>query len=161
MQKFLKEYMPYVVIFILVMLVRTFIITPVKVNGTSMDDTLASGDIMLLYKLASIEREDIVVLGPEVQGSNIIKRVIALPGERVKCENGVIYINSKKYDDQYASNITSDFEEIKLAKDEYFVLGDNRLISEDSRYFGPVSKEAIKGEASIVIYPIKKLGKVS
>ena len=158
MQKFLKEYMPYVVIFILVMLVRTFIITPVKVNGTSMDDTLASGDIMLLYKLANLERNDIVVVGPEVQGSNIIKRIIAMPGEKVKCENGIIYINGKKYNDKFASNITSDFEEIKLSKDEYFVLGDNRLVSEDSRYFGPVNEKAIKGEAKLIIFPFKKLG---
>lgn len=160
MKKFLKEYLPYIAIFILVILTRTFLVTPVKVNGTSMDETLASGDIMILYKLADIQREDIVVVGPEVQGSNIIKRIIALPGERIKCEDGVIYINDKKYKDKFAYGITSDFKEVKLDKDEYFVLGDNRLVSEDSRYFGPVKETSIKGEASICVYPFNKIGKV-
>lgn len=161
MKRFFKEYFWYIVILAAVILTRTFIVTPVRVNGSSMDETLKSGDIMLLYKLASIEREDIVVVGPEVQGSNLIKRVIALPGESIKCEDGAIYINNKKYKDKHAFGTTSDFEEIKLAKDEYFVLGDNRIVSQDSRYFGPVEKDAIKGQTSIVIFPFTKIGKVS
>ena len=161
MKKFLKEYLPYISIFVLVVLIRAFVITPVRVNGTSMDETLASGDIMLLYKLASIEREDIVVVGPEVQGSNLIKRVIALPGEKIKCEGGTIYINDKKYDDKYAFGITGDFEEVILDEDEYFVLGDNRLVSEDSRYFGPIKEDTIKGQTSLLIYPFNRMGKVA
>ena len=160
MQKFLKEYVPYIVIFVLVILTRAFIITPVRVNGSSMDNTLKSGDVMLLYKMASIERNDIVVVGPEVQGSNIIKRVIGMPGEKIKCTDGIIYINDKKYNDKYAYGMTSDFEEVTLDDDEYFVLGDTRLVSEDSRIFGPIEEDTIKGQASIVLYPFNKIGKV-
>ena len=161
MQKFLKEYLPYIIVLLLVILTRTFIITPVRVNGTSMEKTLKNGEIMLLYKLAKIEKEDIVVIDKTVDGSNIIKRVIAMPGQKIKCEDGIIYINDKKYADKYAFGITSDFKEVTLKDDEYFVLGDNRLVSEDSRYFGPVKKKHIMGKASIVLYPFNKIGKVS
>lgn len=160
MKKFLKEYLPYIVIFVVVILTRTFLITPVKVNGSSMDKTLEDGEIMLLYKQANIEREDIVVIGKNVQGSNLIKRIIALPGETIKCEDGIIYINDKRYNDKYAFGITSDFEQIKLDGEEYFVLGDNRLISEDSRFFGPVHESDIKGEANFILYPFNKFGKI-
>jgi len=160
MKKFLKECWPYMVIFVLVILTRTFLITPVKVNGSSMDNTLQDGEIMLLYKLAKIERNDIVVIDKSVQGSNLIKRIIAMPGEKVSCENGAIFINGKRFNDKYANGITSDFEEITLKDDEYFVLGDNRLVSEDSRSFGPVKKKDVSGEANIIIYPFSKFGKV-
>ena len=161
MKKFLKEYLPYIVILILVILTRTFLITPVRVNGASMEKTLKNGEIMLLYKRASIKKEDIVVIDKSVEGSNIIKRVIAMPLEKIKCEDGIIYINNQKYDDKYAYGITGDFKEITLKKDEYFVLGDNRLVSEDSRYFGPVKRKNIMGRANIVLYPFNKIGKVS
>ena len=161
MQKFVKEYVPYLVIILLVIIIRSFIITPVKVNGASMDDTLASGDIMMLYKLAKIERDDIVVVSKDVQGSNLIKRIIGMPGEKIKCVEGIIYINDMKYNDKYSKGKTSDFEEIELSSDEYFVLGDNRLVSEDSRYFGPVKEKHIEGETSLIIFPFKKLGIVS
>lgn len=160
MKKFLKEYGPYILIFILVLLTRTFLITPVKVNGSSMYNTLHDGEIMLLYKRAEISRNDIVVVNKKVQGSNIIKRIVAMPNETIKCEDGIIYINDRKYLDSFAYGITSDFEEVKLKEDEYFVLGDNRLVSEDSRIFGPVKRKYIEGEASIVIYPFTKFGKV-
>ncbi|MBE6149027.1 MAG: signal peptidase I [Firmicutes bacterium] len=161
MQKFLKNYGAYIAIFVLVVLTRTFLITPVKVNGTSMEKTLQSGDVMILNKIATIERDDIVVVGSEVQGSNIIKRVIALPGESIKCEDGIIYINNREYSDKYAYGITDDFEEIILDNDEYFVLGDNRLVSNDSRSFGPVPSKSIKGETKLIIFPFNKMGLVS
>ena len=160
MKKIVKEYLGYVLILIAVILIRAFIVTPVRVNGTSMNQTLYEGDILLLFKIAKIERNDIIVIDKTVEGSNIIKRVIALPGEKVKCENGIIYINDEKYDDVHAYGVTTDFEEVTLQGDEYFVLGDNRIISEDSRYFGPVSKEHINGEASFRLFPFKKIGSV-
>ena len=160
MKKFLKEYLPYIIIIIAVVMIRTYIITPVRVTGSSMSKTLSNGDIMILYKQAHIDREDIVVIDKTVEGNNIIKRIIAMPGETIKCDNGVIYINGKKYKDKYAYGLTSDFKELKLKKDEYFVLGDNRIVSKDSRYFGPVKKQYIKGAASFVIFPFKKIGNV-
>ena len=89
----------------------------------------------------------------------IIKRVIALPGESIECRDGVIYINDEKYDDNFASK-TDDFVKQFLNDDEYFVMGDNRLVSMDSRIFGAVTKEEILGTTNFVIYPFNKFGKI-
>lgn len=156
----LKEYYPYIIIIIVVILLRSFVITPVRVSGTSMDKTLSSGDIMFLYKLASPKRDSIVVVDKEVEGNTIIKRVIGLPGETIECVEGVIYINDKKYDNKYANGDTNDFKKITLKDDEYFVLGDNRQVSQDSRVFGPVKRKYIKGTANFIIFPFNHFGLV-
>ena len=131
--KIIKEIIPYIVIVLVVVLIRTFIITPVRVDGDSMKNTLKNGDILLLYKLSSIDRFDIIVLDEEKDNEKIIKRVIGLPGETVAIKKGKIYINDKVIDDEYAYGETSDYNKVTLADDEYFILGDNRLISKDSR----------------------------
>ena len=136
--KVIKEVIPYIVIVVVVVLIRTFIITPVRVDGDSMKNTLKNGDILLLYKLSNIDRLDIIVLDEEKDNEKIIKRVIGLPGETVAIKKGKIYINDKVIDDEYAYGETSDYNKVTLKDDEYFILGDNRLISKDSRYFGPI-----------------------
>ena len=159
--KFIKELLPYVIIVIVVILIRSFIVTPVRVSGSSMEKTLEDGYIMILNKLAKVDREDIVVIDKNyAQDDVIIKRIIALPGEKIKCEKGIIYINDKEYEDKYGYGITSDFKEVTLNGDEYFVLGDNRLVSNDSRYLGPVKKDYIEGTTSFILYPFKEFGKV-
>ncbi len=156
-----KEILSYVVIIIVVLLIKTFIVTLVRVNGSSMDKTLHEGDIMILNLLDNKhEREEIVVVDKSVEGSLIIKRIIGLPGEKISCKEGTIYINDKKYDDSYANGLTSDFDDITLKDDEYFVLGDNRTVSLDSRYFGPVPEKAIMGSTKIIVFPFNKIGKV-
>lgn len=157
MKKILKELVPYIVILVVVVLIRTFIVTPIIVDGDSMSPTLTDGEMMLLNKLGSIERNDIVVINNEE--GYIIKRVIALPGESIECRDGVIYINDEKYDDNFASK-TDDFVKQFLNDDEYFVMGDNRLVSMDSRVFGAVPKEEILGTTNFVIYPFNKFGKI-
>ena len=157
MKKILKELVPYIVILIVVVLIRIFIVTPIIVDGDSMSPTLTDGEMMLLNKLGSIERNDIVVINNEE--GYIIKRVIALPGESIECRDGVIYINDEKYDDNFASK-TDDFVKQFLNDDEYFVMGDNRLVSMDSRIFGAVTKEEILGTTNFVIYPFNKFGKI-
>lgn len=157
MKKILKELVPYIVILVVVVLIRTFIVTPIIVDGDSMSPTLTDGEMMLLNKLGSIERNDIVVINNEE--GYIIKRVIALPGESIECRDGVIYINDEKYDDNFASK-TDDFVKQFLNDDEYFVMGDNRLVSMDSRIFGAVTKEEILGTTNFVIYPFNKFGKI-
>ncbi len=161
MFKIIKEILSYVVIILVVLLIRTYIGTPVKVNGTSMVPTLKEGNILVLNKLdKSFSKEDIVVINKKVEGSTIIKRVIGLPNEKIKCINGTIFINDEKYDDKYGSGETSDFEEITLGSDEYFVLGDNRTISKDSRSLGPIKEKYIEGTTKIILYPFNKIGKV-
>lgn len=158
--KVIKEVIPYIVIVVVVVLIRTFIITPVRVDGDSMKNTLKNGDILLLYKLSSIDRNDIIVLDEEKDNEKIIKRVIGMPGETVAIKKGKIYINDKVIDDEYAYGETSDFDKVTLADDEYFILGDNRLISKDSRYFGPIKENEIKGKIVFRLFPFTKIGTV-
>lgn len=157
--KVIKEVIPYIVIVVVVVLIRTFIITPVRVDGDSMKNTLKNGDILLLYKLSSIDRFDIIVLDEEKDNEKIIKRVIGLPGETVAIKKGKIYINDKVID-EYAYGETSDYNKVTLKDDEYFILGDNRLISKDSRYFGPIKDNEIKGKIVFRLFPFTKIGTV-
>lgn len=158
--KVIKEVIPYVVIVVVVVLIRTFIITPVRVDGDSMKNTLKNGDILLLYKLSSINRFDIIVLDEEKDNEKIIKRVIGMPGETVAIKKGKIYINDKVIDDEYAYGETSDYNKVTLRDNEYFILGDNRLISKDSRYFGPIKENEIKGKIVFRLFPFTKIGMV-
>lgn len=158
--KVIKEVIPYIVIVVVVVLIRTFIITPVRVDGDSMKNTLKNGDILLLYKLSSIDRFDIIVLDEEKDNEKIIKRVIGLPGETVAIKKGKIYINDKVIDDEYAYGQTTDYNKVTLRDDEYFILGDNRLISKDSRYFGPIKDNEIKGKIVFRLFPFTKIGTV-
>lgn len=191
--KILKSLIPYVIIIVVVVFIRTFIVTPIRVNGNSMYPTLDGDEVMLLNKLGTIDRFDIVVVdlagndndlsdrivnilggSAEVENNkvyvngnllidendNLIKRVIGLPGETVEIKNNNIYIDGKVLKDKYGYGITNDMEEITLDDDEYFVLGDNRTVSLDSRVFGAVKKQEIKGTTNFVMFPFKKLGKL-
>lgn len=156
---FLDVY-PYLVIIIVVVLIRSFIATPIKVNGTSMDPTLKEGETMILNKIGmtfkGIKRFDIVVV--KTADTYLIKRVIGLPGDSIKYSDGKLYINEKVVDDPYSKTQTEDFDEVKLKKNEYFVMGDNRAVSKDSRMIGPVTKSEIKGKTNIIIFPFSKFG---
>lgn len=158
--KIIKEILPYVLIIIAVILIRTFIITPVRVDGASMDQTLEDGQILLLYKLANIDYGDIVVLDEEKEGEIIIKRIIGMPGDTVSIRDNTIYVNGEEVEEDYAYGETSDYEEITLGDDEYFILGDNRPISKDSRYFGPVKEDEIIGKVIFRLWPFNKFGTI-
>ena len=152
MFKIIKEILSYVIIIVVVILIRTFIGTPVRVNGTSMVPTLKEGEVLYLNKLdKSFDQEDIVVIDKKVEGSAIIKRIIGMPNDKIKCINGVIFINDEKYEDNFGSGETSDFDEITLGDDEYFVLGDNRIVSKDSRVLGPIKEKYIEGTTRVVL----------
>lgn len=160
-----KDLVIYGSIIVGIVLIRSFIATPVRVNGLSMYDTLNNGEIMILnkinYKFNDIKRFDIVVV--KTHNDKIIKRVIGLPGESVKIENNKLYIDGKEIKDNYAYENTSDFDlkELgfdKIPKGYYFVMGDNRNNSADSRLIGPVKKSQIKGKANLVIFPFKDAG---
>lgn len=158
--KIIKELLPYVIIILVVVLIRTFIITPVRVSGDSMFDTLKDGDIMLLKKYdKSYERYDIVVFDRD--NDQLIKRIIGLPGEYIECIDGVIYINDKPIKDIETNLVTNDFNKVYIPEHHYFVMGDNRPVSNDSRYFGPVSEKDLKGTViEFVIFPFSDFGKV-
>ena len=160
MKEKIKEISPYVLIVVVIVVIRIFIATPVKVDGDSMYNTLNDNDIVLLSKLSSIDRFDIIVLKENDNNATIIKRVIGMPGDKVKIRNSKIYINNKIIEDEYAYGETSDYDEITLGDDEYFVLGDNRLISKDSRYFGAIKKSDIKGKTVFRLFPFTKFGSI-
>lgn len=156
MKKFIKEYLPYVVILVVIVLLRIYVVTPVTVDGNSMNDTLYTNDLMLLFKIDDIERYDIVVANHD--NKKLIKRVIGMPNDKIKCVSGILYINNEEDTSGYGYGENIDFPEYILKEDEYFLIGDNRSDSLDSRYFGPVKKEDIEGKADFIIFPFNRFG---
>lgn len=164
---FVKTLFTYIGIILLVIIIRIFFIDPVRVDGSSMNTTLADGEIMILnkfvYRKNDVKRFDIVVIKEE--DHYIIKRVIGLPGETIEYKNNKLYIDGKEINDPYPSTETDDFSiesigHTKIPGDSYFVMGDNRAASLDSRYseVGTVKKKIIIGRARLVIWPISKFG---
>ena len=160
--KKIKEISIYLLIIVMVILIRTFIITPVRVNGTSMDPTLKNGEIMILNKI-KYNKNDIVVI--KMEKELLIKRVIGLPNEEVKYIDNKLYINNEYVEetflneDVYTTNFSlSDINLEKIPENCYLVLGDNREVSLDSRTFGCFSKDKILGSANLVLFPFTKLG---
>lgn len=159
-KKIFKEYKSYIIIIVVVLLIRTFIITPGLVNGDSMLSTLHNNDLVIVNKIAlkkGINRYDIVVV--KTEETTIIKRVIGLPNEKVTYKNNKLYINDKLVDTPIEFQDTNDFE-LTSGDNEYIVLGDNRMVSKDSRYIGPVKLSQIKGKVNLVLFPFNRIGKV-
>ena len=161
-----KEIVPYILVILLAILIRTFIASPVRVNGSSMYATLKEGDILLLNKIdKNYKRFDIVVINNN--GTKLIKRIIGLPGENVEYKNNSLYINNK-YVKDVSKEVTGDFslEDLygykMIPKGYYFVMGDNRDGSSDSRdlRIGLIKKSDIKGKAKFRLWPLNKIGKV-
>ena len=177
----------FVVSAIVILLFVNFVAHPVRVDGRSMYPTLKNGEFGFTnvggVLLNGVERGDIVVVTMEEDGQKThwVKRVIGLPGETVSCVNDVVYINGKvldetKYiDPDYRQSLVDkfgyfnkvpnadntdvvDFEEVKLKDDEYYVMGDNRPYSKDSRYVGPVKKSQIFAKKMLVLLPISDIG---
>lgn len=158
--KKLKELMPYIIIVVVVLLVRSFIVTPGLVNGSSMEPTLYNNELVLINKIGlnkGIDRYDIVVV--KYENSTIIKRVIGLPYETVEYIDDTLYIDGKIVNTKVDFEYTKDFK-LTAGKNEYIVLGDNRNISKDSRIIGPVKERDIIGKVDLVLFPFSKFGKV-
>lgn len=158
--KKLKELMPYIIIVVVVLLVRSFIVTPGLVNGSSMEPTLHNNELVLINKIGlnkGIDRYDIVVV--KYENSTIIKRVIGLPYETVEYINDILYIDGEIVNTKVDFEYTKDFK-LTAGKNEYIVLGDNRNISKDSRIIGPVKESDIIGKVDLVLFPFSKFGKV-
>lgn len=158
-KNYIKEFLPYFMIILVVVLIKTFVVSPIRVNGASMNPTLNDKDIMLLdeisYRFSDIERFDIVVVKGEDE--YLIKRVIGLPGETVEYKNDKLYIDGKYVKEDFKHKETFDFS-TTLGKDEYFIMGDNRTNSTDSRVLGPISRDKIMGKTSLTILPISRFG---
>lgn len=148
MKDFFKRNWDIMLCIVLVLVVRsTKVIAINVVDGHSMDSTLTNGQLTLGSSLANYQRGDIVIIKKD-NGELLIKRIIGLPGETVKSKEGKIYINDVLLEEDYIddeNNIESSKNDwvVKLEDDEYFVMGDNRDHSGDSRYYGPFKKERI------------------
>ncbi len=158
--KTIKELLPYIITIIVVLLFKQFLYAPIRVNGDSMDTTLKNGDIMILdkvhYRHNKIKRFEIVVVDADYE--LLIKRVIGLPGEKIEFKNNKLYINGKYIKQDFKYKKTDDFT-YKVKKGEYFVMGDNRGNSLDSRYFGAFKKNKIIGKTNYTVFPFSRFGK--
>ena len=177
----------FVVSAIVILLFVNFVAHPVRVDGRSMYPTLKDGEFGFTnvggVLLNGVKRGDIVVVTMEEKGQKThwVKRVIGMPGDTISCVNDIVFINGKVLDetqyidpdyrqscvDQFgyfnkvpnADNTdVQDFEEVKLRDDEYYVMGDNRPYSKDSRYVGPVKKSQLFAKKMLVLLPISDIG---
>lgn len=166
-RNFFKELVPYVIIIFVVALIRSFIVTPVRVNGESMYPTLKDGEILVLNKMdRNFKRFDIIVATADK--TKIIKRIIGLPGENVEYKDCKLYINGSVVDDYVKECITEDFTlkdlygYVMIPEGYYFVMGDNRKASSDSRDYriGLIKSDKIQGKAVFRLTPFKRFGKL-
>jgi len=149
-------------------LIITFLYQPVRVEGTSMLPGLEDHDRLFInkfvYHIEAISRGDIVVFRyPRDEEKSYIKRIIGLPGDRLRIIQGQVYVNGLPISEPYVPEQYRDdrsFSEIIIPPDQYFVMGDHRSISSDSREFGPVARELIYGKAVFVYWPQKDAGVV-
>lgn len=171
MKKIIKDIIPYIVIILVVVLIRTFLVTPVIVSGDSMVPTLKDRELLLLnkinYRLNEIKRFDVVVI--RLENKEIIKRIVGLPGEEIMYRNNTLYVDGHELINNYTYNgenkkenfDTEDFSLKticncnRIPEDKYLVLGDNRSVSADSRMYGLIDREDIEGRVKLSIWPIK------
>ena len=150
-----------------------FLAEPLEVTGDSMKPTLQTSEQIIVEKLSmnfgEIESGDIVVFNsPEDPSSLIIKRVIGLPGDKINIRNGKVFVNEEVIEEPYLEeNTTTDgkrllpTQTIKVPYEQYFVLGDNRVNSTDSRDFGTINEDEIVGKAVFVYFPVGNMRKIN
>jgi signal peptidase I len=153
----------------LALVIIVFLYQPVKVEGTSMAPLLSDQERIFInkfvYRFEPIDRDDVVVFWyPLDRSKSFIKRVIGLPGEVVEIRHGVVYINDHPIPEpyvppQYAD--VSDYPATKIARGCYFVMGDHRISSNDSRVFGAVPSQFIYGRAVFAYWPVDHFGSLS
>ncbi len=162
----------FIVAFIIVGGVYFFLGRPFTVSGDSMYPTLHNGDRMVLSKVGDIHRFDVVILKAPDENVEYIKRVIGMPGDTIEMKSDVLYINGKKVDQPFINTealakqtvFMDDFTlesltgESKVPEGKYFVLGDNRGVSKDSRMIGFIDCSAIEGKAVFTIWPFGRIG---
>lgn len=192
--KFLKEWGPFILFVLVLGLSRLFLWQPVKVDGHSMDPTLADGERLIVLDHTKINRFDIVVAKETEDGQTkeIVKRVIGMPGDTITYNDDTLYINGKEVDEKYLDEYKQAFDDdqlqdiytynslfqelaekadafttdsdgnteftVKVPKGEYYLMGDDRIVSKDSREVGTFPKSSIVGEVKFRFWPLSKIG---
>ena len=149
-------------------LMITFLYQPVRVEGTSMLPRLEDSDRLFInkfvYRFSAIERGDVVVFRyPRDPEKSYIKRVIAVPGDRIRIDHGVVVLNGRALKEAYVPEEyrdTRSMAEIVVPEESFFMMGDHRSISSDSREFGPVDRALVYGKAVFVYWPARDAGVV-
>lgn len=144
---------------LLMVTVHLFVIQVSIVRGNSMEPALHDGDRLVVdrvtYNLASVGRGDVVVLRyPRDPNVDFVKRVVGVPGDRIAMRAGVLFVNGKVSDDYGCIPDRENMDELVVPEDEFFVLGDNRPISCDSREFGLVAGHLLKGRVRMRFWPL-------
>lgn len=192
--KFLKEWGPFILFVLVLGLSRLFLWQPVKVDGHSMDPTLADGERLIVLDHTKINRFEIVVAKETEDGQTkeIVKRVIGMPGDTITYNDDTLYINGKEVDEKYLDEYKQAFDDdqlqdiyaynslfqelaekadafttdsdgnteftVKVPKGEYYLMGDDRIVSKDSREVGTFPKSSIVGEVKFRFWPLSKIG---
>lgn len=165
--KVVKNIITYALIIGIAIIIKLFVFSPIKINGSSMEPTLKDGDIMILneigYHLNGVNRFDIAVAN--VDGEKLIKRVIGLPGETVEYRDNNLYINGEMIVENFRHDDTKDFSLSELNVDKipdnyYFLVGDNRGNSKDSRIIGLIHRSKIIGKTKFILFPFSRIGSV-
>ncbi|MEN9604516.1 MAG: signal peptidase [Candidatus Parcubacteria bacterium] len=150
---------------LLVVAIRLFVVEPHSVSGSSMTETFHDKDYLfvekLSYKFSDPERGDVIVFNPPIverTDDRFIKRVIGIPGDTVKVEEGVTYVNGTAQRETFVAHSSTQPASVTLKAGEYFVMGDNRAGSYDSRSWGPITKDEIQGRVLLRLYPFADIG---
>lgn len=145
---------------LLALLLRCFVCMLVRVKGRSMQDTLHDGDFMLALRyglFGRIRRFDVVICRYPGRKGHFVKRVVGLPGERISMEEGALYVDGAEVTEDFPLRRSlRGFDERTLGPDEYFVMGDNRPCSSDSRRVGPIHRRAILARVCCVFLPLRR-----
>ena len=198
-KQFIKEWGGIILIMTLLVLSRLFLWSNVRVEGHSMDPTLADGEVLFVVKHLPINRFDIVVAHEDEGNKDIVKRVIGLPGDTIRYQNDKLYINGNETNEPYLADYIKRFKDDKLQstysgtgfegdkgtffrsiaqkaqaftvdvnyntnfsftvpEGEYLLLGDDRLVSSDSRHIGTFKAKDITGEAKFRLWPMNRIG---
>lgn len=174
------EYVVLAVVAIAVaLLIQAFLVKPYRIPSESMENTLLIGDRVLVdrisWRFSEPERQQIVVFHPPFAGPVLIKRIIGMPGDTISLKDGAVYVNGQKLDEPYVRKVqettvpSEPFDNglpwslqqpYKVPADNYFVMGDNRIDSGDSREFGPVPRAQLVGKAFARYWPPGRIGGV-
>jgi signal peptidase I len=156
--RFIKDVLETLVLSIILFVGVNIISARIRVDGASMEPTLATGEYVIVnrlsYRFGTPQRGDIIVFHPPLApDEEYIKRVIGLPGDEVDVKNGVVYVNGQPLDETYLRTKTNYIGTWRVPADQLFVLGDNRNNSSDSHEWGTISMNSVVGKAVVVYWP--------